>query len=131
MANSILIIDDDADIVCFIKSLLENADYEVIGAYNGKEGLEKVRNEKPILVLLDIMMPDMDGWEVLKRLKTCKKTLNIPICMFTACGDKVDIEKGYKEGAVDYITKPFHPDEFIERIKNIISIPKRNSSDLP
>lgn len=117
MAKKILVVDDDSDMVEILKSLLEIKGYDVIKAFNGQEALNKTKQQKPDFILLDIMMPIMDGWETCRRLKACKKTSRIPIAVLTARVDSQDREKAFKLGADDYITKPFDPDELLERIK--------------
>jgi CheY-like chemotaxis protein len=120
MAKKILIVDDDVDIVEMLKTLLEAEGYEIVEAFDGKEALDKVHIHKPDFILLDIMMPVMDGWEVAKRLKACKKTFHIPIAILTAKISPEDKKKAFCVGAEDYLTKPFHPDELIQRIENLI-----------
>lgn len=109
--------DDDHDIVDILKALLEIEGYDVYEAYDGKDGIDKAYQYMPHLILLDIMMPVMDGWQVCQRLKACKKTSNIPIAIITAKSEQEDRNRAKKEGADDYITKPFQPDDLILRIQ--------------
>ncbi|MDI6793899.1 MAG: response regulator [bacterium] len=116
----ILVVDDDADIVEVLKLLLEAKGYQVTEAFNGKQGLDKVHEQRPDLVLLDIMMPVMDGWEVCRKLKACKKTADIPVAILTARTEEEDKERAQKEGAADYITKPFKMEDFIRRVEKLL-----------
>ncbi len=120
--KKILIIDDDEDIISLIRIILENENYTVIGALNGDEGIKYALKEKPDLILLDIMMPGADGWEVMKMLHTDEKTRKIPVAMLTCKTDVRDKLTGLQEGANDYITKPFSPEELITRVNKIFKI---------
>ncbi|MDI6751360.1 MAG: response regulator [bacterium] len=120
MAKKILIVDDDQDIVEILKALLETEGYDVIEAFDGKEGIDKAYQHMPHLILLDIMMPVLDGWQVCQRLKACKKTSNIPITIITAKAEQEDRNRAKKEGADDYITKPFQPEDLILRVQKSI-----------
>ncbi|MGE3063755.1 MAG: PleD family two-component system response regulator [bacterium] len=120
--KKILIIDDDEDIISLIKIILENENYSVIGASSGEEGIKTAIKQKPELILLDIMMPVMDGWEILKMLRTEESTRKIPVAMLTCKTDVKDKLTGLQEGAIDYITKPFSPEELIERVDKIFKI---------
>ncbi|MEW6482723.1 MAG: response regulator [bacterium] len=114
-----LIVDDDIDISEIIKTILEMEGYEVTIAYDGMSALDISYQKKPDLVLLDIMMPGMDGWDVLKRLKACRKTLHIPVAMVTARINPEEKIKAFKEGAEEFITKPLHIDDFLRRINRL------------
>lgn len=116
----IMVVDDEPDIVKLVKISLEMVNFEVIEAFSGKEALEKVHNAVPALFLLDIMMPDMNGYEVCRRLKADEQTKNVPVVMLTAKGQKGDAEEGLKAGAIDYIIKPFDPLELGEQITEIL-----------
>ena len=119
--QKILIVDDEESVVEIVKLRLETNNYEVITAYNGEEGLTKAKEEKPDLIILDIAMPDMDGFEVGRRLKQDDKTKHIPIIMLTARGKHDDVLKSVKDaGAVDYIVKPFNPQAFLKRIASVL-----------
>ncbi len=115
--RKILVIDDEPGIIEIVEVNLEGDGFEVISASNGKEGLEKIRNEKPELVVLDVMMPEMDGWEVLRRVELDPDTAGLPVIMLTAKAADEDYIHGLEEGAVEYITKPFIPQELVNRIK--------------
>ncbi len=114
MPEKILVVDDEQSIVELIKFNLEKEDWQVVTAYDGDEALDVFRREKPDLVLLDIMLPIKDGWQVCKELR---ETSSVPIIMLTAKGDEPDKIKGLEIGADDYITKPFSPKELVARVK--------------
>jgi DNA-binding response OmpR family regulator len=118
--KDIIIIDDEEDMIELLKLELESEGFRVRVASEGKIGLELVRVKHPHLVLLDVMMPNMDGYQVLKSLKEDKSTQKIPVLMLTAKGLDTDIQKGLDLGADDYITKPFHSNLLIKRIKMIL-----------
>lgn len=120
--KKVLIIDDDDDIISLIKIILEDENYTVLGASTGEDGIKKAIKYKPDLILLDIMMPVMDGWEILKMLRMEDNTRKIPVAMLTCKTDVKDKLTGLQEGAIDYITKPFSPEELIARIGNIFKI---------
>lgn len=121
MGKKIFIVDDEPDILDFCKLVLETEGFEVFTATNGLDLIKKIGSFTPDLILLDIMMPDMDGWEVLRILKNDDRYTEIPIAMLTAKTQAKDKILGIQEGAMDYITKPFSPDELVERINNIFS----------
>jgi two-component system alkaline phosphatase synthesis response regulator PhoP/two-component system response regulator VicR len=120
MAVKILVCDDERNIVRMIQVNLERQGYSVITAYDGKEGLEKIRSEKPDLVVLDVMMPYMDGFEVLKTLRREPEFENLPVIMLTAKAQDKDVFEGYHYGADMYLTKPFNPMELVTFVKRII-----------
>ena len=127
MSEKILIIDDEETTVQLIGMLLERRGFEVIKAYNADDGLRKAYRSQPDLVLLDIMMPDMDGWEVCKRLRDMS---DVPIIFLTARGEVRDIVHGLEIGADDYIPKPFDNDELVARIRaHLRRAPKPNMSE--
>ena len=127
MAKSrILIIDDDENICNIIKIYLEKEGYEAVVAYDGKSGIENFIIQPPELVLLDIMMPGMDGMQVIKELR---KESNIPVIMLTAKGETFDKVLALELGADDYIVKPFDPKELIARIKAVIRRTEGFSND--
>lgn len=118
-ATKILVCDDERHIVRLIQVNLERQGYEVVTAYDGKEGLEKVKSEKPNLVVLDVMMPYMDGFEVLKSLRKDPETESLPVIMLTAKAQDKDVFEGYHYGADMYLTKPFNPMELVTFVKRI------------
>lgn len=115
--STILLVDDEVRILNFLKAKLKASGYKVITALNGLEALEQVQNSQPDLVILDILMPKMDGLEALKQLRTFS---NIPVIVLTAKGEDVDKIKGLSLGADDYMAKPFNPDELLARIKAVL-----------
>lgn len=115
--RSILVVDDEERMVRFIRLNLEHDGFQVISAYRGYEALEKVRTEMPDLVLLDVMLPDLDGFEVLKLIRESSST---PVIMLTAKGEEDDRVRGLELGADDYITKPFSPRELVSRVKAVL-----------
>ena len=114
--KTILVVDDEKDIVELVKYNLQKEGFAVLTARNGKQALEQAQ-QQPHLILLDVMMPEYDGWEVLKRLKKERKTANIPIVFLTAKGSEVDEVLGLELGANDYIVKPISIPKLIARIK--------------
>lgn len=120
-----LIVDDEGDTVHLLKSVLMNAGMDVTGAATGENALEKAPRVWPDIILLDLMMPDMDGWETFSRLRKITKA---PIVFISAKNQKEDVVKGLQFGADDYISKPFHPAELVARVNTII---QRNHIEKP
>lgn len=116
----ILVCDDERHIVRLIQVNLERQGWQVVTAYDGKEGLEKVASEKPDLLVLDVMMPYMDGFEVLKTLRKDPATEKLPVIMLTAKAQDKDVFEGYHYGADMYLTKPFNPKELVSFVNRII-----------
>jgi CheY-like chemotaxis protein len=106
-AKTIIVVDDNPDIVNIVKTILEGKGYSVMCAYSGAELFTKLKEKKPDLIILDIMMPEMDGLEVLTRLKGVPDTASLPVILLTAKVQYEDVLGGYKLGADYYITKPF------------------------
>jgi two-component system alkaline phosphatase synthesis response regulator PhoP len=119
MKETILVVDDEADILEMLKYNLEKEGYAVLTAKDGKAALEEAKR-KPNLVLLDVMMPEMDGWEVCKRLKRDEKTATIPVLFLTAKGSEVDEVVGLELGADDYIVKPLSVRKLLARVKAVL-----------
>lgn len=117
---TILAVDDITTNIMLLKAVLSRAKYKIVTASGGVEALEKVASEHPDLILLDIMMPDMDGYEVLQRLKADPAHQDIPVIFLTALHNPEDIVKGFKLGASDYISKPFNHEELITRVAHHI-----------
>ncbi len=113
----ILVVDDEERMARFIRLNLEHDGFQVIEAYKGSQAIQKLRESMPDLILLDIMLPDLDGFEVLKMIR---ETSTIPIIMLTAKGEEEDRVKGLELGADDYITKPFSPRELVGRVKAVL-----------
>jgi len=117
MSKTVLVVDDEKNIVQLVRLYLANEGYKVDTAYGGREALEKVRQNRPSLVVLDLMMPEVDGWEVCRQLR---KEGDIPIIILTARDDAVDKIVGLELGADDYVTKPFNPRELVARVKAVL-----------
>jgi two-component system KDP operon response regulator KdpE len=124
MSHKLLLIDDSQDMQKLVGLFLERDGYEVIQASNGKEGLRLLAKHQPDLVLLDIMMPEVDGWEACRRIR---EVSNIPVIMLTAKSQESDIVRGLELGADDYITKPFDPSELRARIQSLLRRTKEMS----
>ena len=119
----ILCIEDEPEMIDLIRLILGRRGFEVLGAAGGKEGLEKVRQVKPDLVLLDLMMPDMDGWEVYQQMKADEKTKDIPVIVITAKAQSIDKVLGLHIAKVDdYIAKPFSPQELLTSVDKVFEI---------
>lgn len=121
MPERILVVDDDVDTLRLVGLMLQRQGYEVLAASNGSLGLTKAFEERPDLILLDVMMPDMDGFEVTRRLRKNPATASIPILMFTAKNQLDDKVAGFEVGADDYLTKPTHPTELQAHVKALLS----------
>jgi CheY-like chemotaxis protein len=121
MAEKILIIDDDLDTLKLVGLMLQKQSYQIVAANNGMQGLEQAEKENPDLILLDVMMPGMDGYEVAKRLRANPGTANTPILMFTAKTQLDDKVTGFEAGADDYLTKPTHPSELYAHVKALLA----------
>jgi two-component system, OmpR family, alkaline phosphatase synthesis response regulator PhoP len=119
MPRKILAVDDEKHIVRLVQVNLERQGYEVVTAFDGKEALQKVEEERPDLVVLDVMMPYMDGFEVLQNLRRNPSTREIPVIMLTAKAQDADVFKGWQSGVDCYLTKPFNPMELISFVKRI------------
>jgi two-component system response regulator VicR len=121
MNKKIMVVDDEPDTVDLVKLVLETEGFDVTTAYSGDECLKKLNEEKPDAVLLDIMMPDMDGWEVFKKIR--EKYKNLPVAMLTVRNQDIDKILGlHVLKADDYITKPFGRKELVERVKKMVEL---------
>ncbi len=125
--KKILLVEDDVDFAEAIKLILESKSYNVAVAHDGQEGLKKVETEQPNLIILDVMMPEMDGYEVCAKLKAEPKYGHIPILLLTAVGEAMPTttytrEMGMRTEADDYIPKPVEPAELVERVENLFRI---------
>lgn len=121
MPEKILIIDDDLDTLRLVGLMLQKQGYQIVAAGSGPQGLELAFSEIPDLILLDVMMPGMDGYEVARRLRANEKTVNISILMFTAKSQLDDKVTGFEAGADDYLTKPTHPTELQAHVKALLA----------
>lgn len=120
MPKRILVVDDEVEAVKMMRIVLETSGYEVIGAHEGQEALKKAREENPDLIILDLMLPKMDGYKVCGLLKKDSRYAKIPIVMFTARVQEEDIQLGKELGADAYITKPFEPQALLGKIKELL-----------
>ena len=132
MSNStvkhILCVEDDQEMIDLIRLILGRRGFDLKGAAGGKEGLKMIREDLPDLVLLDLMMPDMDGWEVYQQMKADEKTRNIPVIIVTAKAQNIDRVLGMHIAHVDdYITKPFSPQELLTSVEKVLSSQKIKS----
>ena len=120
MTKKILVCDDEPYILMALTDAVEMEGYECVTAINGREALQKARETLPDLIMLDIMMPFMDGFEVCRELKADASTRDIPVIMLTAKSQQVDIQKGKDAGADDYITKPFRPSTLRKKFNEVL-----------
>jgi two-component system, OmpR family, alkaline phosphatase synthesis response regulator PhoP len=118
--GKILVVDDEIYIVHILDFSLGMEGYDVVTALDGEQALEKIKTEKPDLIVLDIMMPKLDGYEVCKTIKSDPATKQIPVILLSAKGRNVDQKMGFDVGADDYITKPFSPRKLVERINQLL-----------
>jgi two-component system, OmpR family, response regulator VicR len=119
----VVCIEDEPEMIELIRLILGRRNFELIGAVGGREGLETVRREKPGLVLLDLMMPDMDGWEVYQQMKADPELSAIPVIVVTAKAQSIDKVLGLHIAKVDdYVTKPFGPQELLASVNKVLGI---------
>ena len=118
MGEKILAIDDNPQLIKMIRLCLERQDYEIIAAYSGSEGLRKFQDNHPDLVILDIKMPDMDGWEICRSLR--EMSPNVPILILTVLKEKANVVRGLALGADEFVAKPFRPGELVARIQALL-----------
>ena len=116
----ILVVDDDRDIVRLVRSYLEKAGYQVVTAYDGETAIHMLRREQPHLLILDLMLPDRDGWDVARLVRSDSQLAATPIIMLTARVEDSDKIVGLEIGADDYITKPFNPREVVARVRALL-----------
>lgn len=131
MEEKILIIDDDLETLRLVGLMLQRQGYQIISANNGALGINLAKKEKPDLIVLDVMMPDIDGFNVTKRLRADPELNDTPILMFTAKGQVDDKVAGYEAGVDDYLIKPVHPVELVAHIKALLTRRKRATGPLP
>jgi DNA-binding response OmpR family regulator len=118
----VVYIEDEPEMIDLVRLILNRRGYEIIGANGGREGLDIVRAQIPDLVLLDLMMPDMDGWDVYQQMKADEHTQNIPVIVVTAKAQSIDKVLGLHIAKVDdYISKPFSPQELVDSVERVIS----------
>jgi len=119
----VLCIEDDAEMIDLIRLILERKGFEVLEAVGGKEGLEVSRREMPDLILLDLMMPEVDGWEVFRQLRADEQLKDIPVIVVTAKAQSIDIVLGLHIAKVDgYVTKPFGPQELLKSVNKVLAM---------
>jgi len=123
-ARRVVVADDDATTIVMISTILRHFKFECLVAHDGKEALEMARQKNPALVLLDVSMPQMDGFEALTALRTDMTTRNTPVILISAHRDEAQVVKGFNLGADDYLTKPFNSGELIARIGRVLRAPE-------
>lgn len=121
MPEKILVVDDDVDTLRLVGLMLQRQGYEIVAASSGRQALSMARSDEPDLIILDVMMPDMDGYEVTRRLRSDQSTSSIPIIMFTAKTQIDDKVTGFEAGADDYLTKPTQPRELFAHVKAVLA----------
>ena len=121
MGKQILLVDDERDLVYYTKLFLEDQGYEVLTAYDGQEALEVLEDHRPDLIVLDVAMPRLSGWDVLSKMQEDPEKLDIPVLMLTARSEDADKAKGWRLGITWYQTKPFELDELAMVIERILS----------
>ena len=120
----VVCIEDEPEMIDLVKLILGRKGFDLVGAVGGREGLETVRRLKPDLVLLDLMMPDMDGWEVYQKMKADDELKNIPVVVVTAKAQSIDKVLGLHIAKVDdYVTKPFGPQELLHSVRKVLGLP--------
>ena len=120
MTKTILIVDDEPNIVISIEYLMKRAGYEVATAYDGQQALDFLADNSPALMILDVMMPNKNGFEVCKEVRADNRFADMPILMLTAKGREAEMNKGLSLGADAYITKPFSTHDLVERVKSLL-----------
>jgi len=121
--SKILVVDDEQDVLDVLRLVLAKSGYEVLTATSGMEGLTQAESQLPDLIVLDIMMQQMDGWEVLKLLKLDERTSSIPVVILSARVEPKDMIRGLQEGAIDYVTKPFAVREILSKVAALLGPP--------
>ena len=129
MAKTILTVDDERSIVRLVQVNLERQGYNVLTAFDGREALEQIAEHRPDMVICDVMMPYMDGFEVLRQLRLNSHTRDLPVIMLTAKAMDNDVFTGYQRGATCYLTKPFSPLELIRFVKRIFESEAEEPTD--
>lgn len=122
MPETILVVDDDPDICEIVQVNLEGAGYDVIVASDGAAGLKAAQTFLPDLIILDVLMPELDGWKVLEELIKDPRTADRPVIMLTCRGDDQDVLRGLNLGAVEYVTKPFYPDGLVTSVRLLLGV---------
>ena len=129
--KKILVVEDDDDIMELISYNLKREGYSVVKAASGEEAVKQAQSASPDIVLLDLMLPEMDGLEVCRRLKADAKTKNVPVIMVTAKGEESDVVAGLELGAEDYVVKPFRPKELVARVRAVLRRRSQSADEAP
>ncbi|OGV62405.1 MAG: DNA-binding response regulator [Lentisphaerae bacterium RIFOXYA12_FULL_48_11] len=129
--KKILVVEDDEDIMELISFNLKKEGYFVVKAFTGEEALKQAQAASPDIVLLDVMLPEIDGLEVCRNLKSGEKTKNIPVIMVTAKGEESDVVAGLELGAEDYVVKPFRPKELVARVRAVLRRKSQSQDPAP
>jgi len=128
MTKTILVVDDDLRTLKLVGLVLNQEGYDVVAADSGEEALEKARAQDPDLIVLDVLMPGLNGYEVAQQLRADPATAGVPILMLTAKSDLNDRMTGFEVGADDYLTKPFHRDELVARVESVLHLAERRQA---
>jgi len=118
--KKILLVDDSSTVLLMERMILQKSHYDVVTANDGQEGLERARSEKPDLILMDVVMPRMDGFEACRRLREQEDTRSIPVIMVTTRGELQSVESGYASGCSDYVTKPINGLELLAKVRSCL-----------
>jgi DNA-binding response OmpR family regulator len=118
--KKILLVDDSSTVLLMERMILSKSDYEVVTARDGLEGLEKARAERPDLILMDVVMPRMDGFEAVRQLRQQEDTRSIPVIMVTTRGELQNVEAGYESGCNEYVTKPINGLELLAKVRSCL-----------
>ena len=121
MRKKILLVDDSKTVLMMERMLLSSQPFDIVTAADGQEGVEKALAERPALILMDVMMPRMDGVEACRRLRTHESMRDTPIVMVTTRGELESVQRGYENGCTDYMTKPINGVELLAKVKNYVS----------
>lgn len=131
MTKKIVYIEDDLEMIDLVKMILTNKGFDVVGAHGGRQGLDTISKQKPDLILLDLMMPDVDGWDVYHQLKASEETSQIPVIVITAKAQAIDRVLGLQIAKVDdYISKPFRPAELVKSVSDILGEELEENSNI-
>ena len=120
MAIKVLLADDEEDVKIVLRMFLESKGFEVCTAYDGLDAIDQAKRERPNVILLDVMMPVIDGFEVCKKLKSMPETAKIPVLMLSASSHAESVQKGLDVGAVDYLVKPFEPEHLEKLLRKVV-----------
>jgi CheY-like chemotaxis protein len=126
-APKVLVVDDDPLTQCVLRHYLERVGYQMVGADNGREAIRLARQEMPQLVILDVMMPEIDGWTVLKQLKKMEVTKAIPVILLSGNADLMAREESLRSGATQLLVKPISPDQLLAVIRKLVPVGSKNS----